>query len=215
MCKVCQEKGSRIVISRGGKTCKQFTTTNMRNHLRKHPKEFLALSADEKERNVAKSKRTQQDTDSTVTMRKKLKTQMSLQQSIEAGQAQHITKLIGEMIVLDNQPFLITEDLGFMRLMKHVAPRYHLPSRHHFSDTVIPNLVKRAEAAVTKMLEKAKHLSFTSDIWTCSHTNDAFISLTAHWIDEHETKVPRQSIVLQSCKFLPWESYRTANCGKV
>jgi hypothetical protein len=209
MCKVCQEKGSRIVISRGGKTCKQFTTTNMRNHLRKHPKEFLALSADEKERNVAKSKRTQQDTDSTVTMRKKLKTQMSLQQSIEAGQAwdmnsrqaQHITKLIGEMIVLDNQPFLITEDLGFMRLMKHVAPRYHLPSRHHFSDTVIPNLVKRAEAAVTKMLEKAKHLSFTSDIWTCSHTNDAFISLTAHWIDEHETKVPRQSIVLQSSFF--------------
>jgi hypothetical protein len=210
MCKVCQEKGSRIVISRGGKTCKQFTTTNLRNHLRKHPKEFLALSADEKERNVAKSKRTQQDMDSsTVTMRKKLKTQISLQQSIEAGQAwdmnsrqaQHITKLIGEMIVLDNQPFLITEDLGFMRLMKHVAPRYHLPSRHHFSDTVIPNLVKRAEAAVTKMLEKAKHFSFTSDIWTCSHTNDAFISLTAHWIDEHETKVPRQSIVLQSSFF--------------
>jgi hypothetical protein len=52
MCKVCQEKGSRIVISRGGKICKQFTTTNLRNHLRKHPKEFLALSADEKEQNV-------------------------------------------------------------------------------------------------------------------------------------------------------------------
>ena len=139
-----------------------------------------------------------------------IQAQISLQQSIEAGQAwdmnsrqaQHITKLIGEMIVLDNQPFLITEDLGFMRLMKHVAPRYHLPSRHHFSDTVIPNLVKRAEAAVTKMLEKAKHFSFTSDIWTCSHTNDAFISLTAHWIDEHETKVPRQSIVLQSSSSL-------------
>lgn len=207
MCKVCQEEGSRIVISRGGKNCKQFTTTNLRNHLRKHPKEFLALSADEK------TKRTQQDMESTesttVTMRKKLKTQMSLQQSIEAGrawdmnspQAQHITNLIGEMMVLDNQPFLIAEDLGFMRLIKHVAPRYQLPSRHHFSEKVIPNLVKRAEAAVAKMLEKAKHFSFTSDIWTCSHTNDAFISLTAHWIDEHEIKVPRKSIVLQSSFF--------------
>ena len=210
MCKICHEKGSRIVISRGGKACKQFTTTNLRNHLRKHPKEFLALSADEKERNVAQGKRTQKDMDSsTVTMRKKLKTQMTLQQSIDAGktwdmnsrQAQHITKLIGEMIALDNQPFLISEDLGFMRLMKHLAPRYHLPSRHHFSDTVIPNLVKRAEEAVAKMLEKAKHFSFTSDIWTCSHTNDSFISLTAHWIDEQETKAPRQAIVLQSSFF--------------
>ena len=120
---------------------------------------------------------------------------------MNSPQAQHITKLIGEMIVLDNQPFLISEDLGFMRLIKHVAPRYHIPSRHHFSDTVIPNLVKRAEAAVAKMLEKAKHFSFTSDIWTCSHTNDSFISLTAHWIDEQETKVPRQSIVLKSSFF--------------
>jgi hypothetical protein len=29
MCKVYQEKSSRIVIIRGGKTCKQFTTTNL------------------------------------------------------------------------------------------------------------------------------------------------------------------------------------------
>ena len=82
--------------------------------------------------------------------------------------------------------------------MKHVALRYHLHSRHHFSDTVIPNLVERAEAAVAKMLEKAKHFP---DIWTCSYTNDSFISLTAHWIDKQETKAPRQSIVLQSSFF--------------
>ena len=49
-----------------------------------------------------------------------------------------------------------------------------------------------------KMLEKAKHFPLTSDIWTCSYTNDSFISLTAHWIDKQETKAPRQSIVLQS-----------------
>jgi hypothetical protein len=72
ICKVCQEKGCRIIISRGGKTCKQFTTTNLRNHLRKHPKEFLAMSADEKERNEEKGKRMQQEMDSnTVTMHEK------------------------------------------------------------------------------------------------------------------------------------------------
>ena len=88
-----------------------------------------------------------------------------------------------------------------MSLMKHLAPLYKLPSRHHFSDKVIPSLVLRAKAAVVKMLEKAKHFIFTSDIWTCSHTNDAYISLIAHWIDQPETKFPRQSIVLQSCFF--------------
>ena len=135
---------------------------------------------------------------------------MSLQQSFDAGQtwdmnshqAQTIMKLISEMIVLNNQPLLISKDLGFMYLMKHLALRYHLPSQHHFSDTVIPNLVERAEAAVGKMLEKAKHFSFTSDIWTCSCTNDSFISLMAHLIDEQETKIPCQSIVLRS-RFFP------------
>ena len=66
---------------------------------------------------------------------------------------------------------------------------------------VIPNSVKRAQEAVAKMLEKPKHFSFTLGIWTCSHTNNSFISLTAHWIDEQETKTLRQAIVLQSSFF--------------
>ena len=87
---------------------------------------------------------------------------------INSPPAQLITNMKGDMMVLDNQPFMIAEDLGFVRLMKHVSPRYKIPSRHHFSETVIPKLVKRAETAVEKLLQGAEHISFTSDIWTCS-----------------------------------------------
>ena len=36
------------------------------------------------------------------------------------------------MIALDNQPFSITEDDGFIGLMAHLQPRYLIPSRHFF-----------------------------------------------------------------------------------
>jgi hypothetical protein len=124
----------------------------------------------------------------TATIRKKLKTQMSLQQSLEvsctwdinSAPTQQITKLISEIIVLDNQPYVMDEDMGFVCLMKHIGPRYHIPDWRHFSETVIPNLAKKAEATVSKLLDKADHVSFTSDIWTCSHNNDTFISLVFH-----------------------------------
>ncbi len=60
---------------------------------------------------------------------------MSLQQSLEvsctwdinSAPTQQITKLISEIIVLDNQPYVMDEDLGFVCLMKHIGPRYHIP----------------------------------------------------------------------------------------
>ena len=133
---------------------------------------------------------------------------MSLKESFDArvgwdfdsAPAKHVSKLIGEMIAVDNQPFMLVEDLGFLRLMNKVCPEYKVPSRHYFSDTVVPELVKRAETAVGTFLENVTDISFTSDIWTCSHNNNAFISLTGHWVD-WQKQVARQSFVLQSSYF--------------
>ena len=57
LCKVCQEEGAHVVISRGGKQSKQFTTTNLRNHLRKHPKKFLELAANDTEQRTKNGQR--------------------------------------------------------------------------------------------------------------------------------------------------------------
>lgn len=67
---------------------------------------------------------------------------------------EEISQLIGEMMAPVNQAFLmVLEDLGFQRLMKHLAPSYQLPSRFYFSDTVIPNRFEREKS----------HIHFTFD----------------------------------------------------
>ena len=95
--------------------------------------------------------------------RKALKNQMSNQISFDKARVWDINKwpneenhpveMIGEMMALDNQPFLMVEDLGFHRLTRHLAPSYPLPSRFHFSEKVVPNLYERAKKAIVDKLE--------------------------------------------------------------
>ena len=103
---------------------------------------------------------------------------MSLQQSLEASRAwdinsapaQKITKLICEMIVLDNQPFVMVEDIGFVRLMNHVAPRYHIPDRRHFSGSVIPDLVTKAQRLLCQSYSKKLTMCLSHQIFGLVHT---------------------------------------------
>ena len=113
--------------------------------------DFPALSAKDEEKAQNRAhKVAAHHGETSGTARKALKNQMSIQTSfdracvwdINSGSAKKITQLIGEMMVLDNQPFLMVEDLGFQRLMKHLAPSYSLPSRFHFSDSHTKSLRK-------------------------------------------------------------------------
>lgn len=80
------------------------------------------------------------------------------------------------------------------------GPNYKVPSRHYFSTPVIPELVKRAEAAVGALLDNVRDIFFTSDIWTCSYNKNTVILLTGHWV-AWEKETARQSFVLQSSYF--------------
>ena len=141
-------------------------------------------------------------------MRKKLKNQI-LKESFDAGvrwdsasaPAKRVNKLIGEMIAVENQPLMIVEDLGFLRLINSICPKYKVLSRHYFSNTVIPELVKCAESPFRAFLDNVNDIYFTSDVWTCSHNNNnTFSSLTWHWV-AWEKGAARQSFVLQSSYF--------------
>ena len=54
--------------------------------------------------------------------------------------ARKITRTVGEMIALDNQPFSIVDDLGFKNLVRVLEPRYNLPSYPYFAEVVIPDM---------------------------------------------------------------------------
>jgi len=56
---------------------------------------------------------------------------------IDHPRAQAISTAIGEMMALDYQPFSLVQDESFKRLM---TPKYVLPSRRYFAETVITDM---------------------------------------------------------------------------
>lgn len=123
--------------------------------------------------------------------------------------AQTLTRLIGEMICLDLQPYSIVEDKGFTRLLKHVAPNYTIPSRKHFSTKVIPLMYETIKAKVKFELDQADFISLTTDGWTCQHTIQSFYSLTARFLTP-EYKL--RNVILQVTYFP--ESHTGVNISK-
>ena len=52
--------------------------------------------------------------------------------------AQRVHKLVMEMIALDKQPFSLVENIGFVRLLQVLEPRYTLPSRKYLIEKRLP-----------------------------------------------------------------------------
>ncbi|KAF9417216.1 hypothetical protein HW555_005618, partial [Spodoptera exigua] len=72
--------------------------------------------------------------------------------------------------------------VGFNRLMQKAVPRYKLPSRTYMTEKIIPDIYDRIIKKIMEKILNAAAVSITSDIWTCDHNNESFLSFTAHWI---------------------------------
>ena len=84
--------------------------------------------------------------------------------------------------MIDLQPFSIVKDIGFCRLMANLEPRYSLPSRRYLSEVVIPEIHSKVKHRITELIQSAKYISLTTDIWTSTNCHHSFLSLTAHFI---------------------------------
>ena len=183
VCKLCQ-----TVISRGGKSAKTFTTTNMLNHIRKiHPEE--AKVADEKRKHNECSgthipgtsdsnyepPAKQQTTIESILVKKKI-------WDINDHRSREIHYLIGEMIVVDIQPYSVTSDIGFNRLIEKLCPNYSIPSKKYFTEKIIPDMFTKVKTKIQSSLDEISSISLTTDIWTASTNNAPFLSLTGHWL---------------------------------
>lgn len=105
-----------------------------------------------------------------------------------------ITEAIFAMIVLDLQPFSIVEDRGFKRLVNLLEPSYHLPSRFHLSNHVLPHMYDLEKNKMFNALEEAESVSLTTDTWTSNNT-EGYMAITAHYI----TKECVQKSILLGC----------------
>ena len=132
-CHECAE-----LVSRGGDNTKKFNTTNLVTHLKvNHPVVYNSFYKNKErkdsQRQVAKS-------GGFAALR-----QLTLEGSqdrvkvwdINDPRATTIHRKLGEMIALDYQPIPVVEDVGFLRFVGALEPRYKVPSRKYMTETVL------------------------------------------------------------------------------
>lgn len=177
------------MISRGGKLPKDFGTTGLKNHLRQHPLvysryESLAQNV-AKEREQQKQPQRPQHSNQQSQLTIMSSYRLAQRWDIDSDKAKTIHRRIGEMIAIDCQPCSIVEKSGFQRLVESLEPHYQIPNRKFFMDKILPEMYDRVVEKLKTLLQEANGVSFTSDIWTSDSNNDAFLSLTAHYIDKN------------------------------
>lgn len=193
VCQLCN-----AVISRGG-VGKTATASAMINHLKnKHYNEFLEYSRETATQQKRKADALDlEEHQSSLVKQRKIKKQLTLAETVEITKkfnineenAVKIHEAIAEMLVIDNFPLNTVNGRGFSKLMATVCPKYQIPSRTYFTQTILPKMYEKCKLNVEKaLLQEADiniKVSFTTDIWTCSHNNEPFLSWTAHWINKN------------------------------
>lgn len=118
---------------------------------------------------------------------------------INDSRAQKYHYLIGEMIAIDNEPLSIVDHHeGFKRLLNNALPQYTIPGRTYFTETLIPDMYEKVVRKLKNELEMAEAIAFTSDLWTSSVNNAAFLSFTGHWIPEMNVSASPSHVIPQT-----------------
>ena len=158
----------------------------MRHHLEtKHPAEYKQLEAKEKELAQEKECSSLGGSGSNQPIATLVESFVRSQPlAFDHPRAKEISKRIGEMIALDNEPFTAVDHTGFNRLMKLLEPIYQLPSGKYFSEKLISEMYEKVCLNVKEGVSATSHVSITTDVWS-SVAQDSYISLTCHYISEN------------------------------
>ena len=99
------------------------------------------------------------------------------------ARAKKVTELIVLMVARDLQPAAIVDVEGFKQLLSFLEPGYVIPLSVYLMVIVRWKYAMAKEKLKRILAENKTKYSLTTDIWT-SFANDAYISLTIHFIDE-------------------------------
>ena len=83
-----------------------------------------------------------------------------------------VNQRVMNFIATDNQPFSVVEDQGFIELIAHLQPQYLISSRRSFKETMLPASYEKLKTVLFNESSAADHVSFATDIWTNTHSND-------------------------------------------
>ena len=178
-CKSCDK-----LISQGGDSTNVYNTTDLVNHLKSTHDEAYKEYQQKYTEHLENEKKKKQEKDVSTSK------QLSLMEVQDRGRkweikdirAQRVHKFVMEMIALDNQSFLLVEDIDFERLLQVLEPRYTLPSRKYLIEKILPVVHDEVMSQVKSEIKEVTHFSFTTDAWSTSFGGCSLLSLTAYWL---------------------------------
>ncbi|XP_022165454.1 zinc finger BED domain-containing protein 1-like [Myzus persicae] len=103
------------------------------------------------------------------------------------NQVRAFHEAIVKMIAEDLQPLSIVENSGFRSMIQLLDSRYEIPSRRSLGRTIIPRIFSTVQSKVEALLNEARHVAITTDIWTSMNT-DSYLTMTVHFLSQTQLK---------------------------
>ena len=94
-----------------------------------------------------------------------------------------ITRYIAEYIIHDMCPISTVDGIGFRRLINSMEPRYTIPSRKHFTETVFLKMYDVAKSNLQSEINQIENIAITHDMWTSANT-ESYGTTTCHYITD-------------------------------
>ncbi|GBB83770.1 hypothetical protein RclHR1_10440003 [Rhizophagus clarus] len=88
-----------------------------------------------------------------------------------------------EWIIGDVQPFRTVENLQFRQMVNTFDSRYQVPDKNGIKNLVIDYFEAKRDNIQYDLNNIPGKISLTTDIWTSTFNNDAYLGLTIHFID--------------------------------
>lgn len=95
---------------------------------------------------------------------------------------QDITRKLAKLFIIEMIPLSKVNSAAWSEWAKSMDPRYELPDSTYLK-TVIFSMYANARDVMKQKIKEVTYYSITCDTWT-SKSNDGFIAVTAHGIDE-------------------------------
>ena len=137
-------------MPRGGQSTKSYTTSNLVHHLKtKHGQEYAEYEKKKSEKQPEAPQASSLNEAGPLQQISLMEAaELHKQWDINDPSTKAIHRKVSEMIAMDCQPISVVESSGFKALIHAIAPKYRIPSRKYFAETVIPSIAQGIRAEV-------------------------------------------------------------------
>ncbi|XP_064467904.1 E3 SUMO-protein ligase ZBED1-like isoform X2 [Ornithodoros turicata] len=100
-------------------------------------------------------------------------------------------KQLLRMVAKDYHPLSFLEDKEFKQFVSMLNPSYQLPSRKTLSTVYMPQMYAKISQQVRSELQGCSSVCLTTETWTSPSSNESYVGVTAHFIDENHVLTSR------------------------